>query len=79
MKLTCVVPLEQVVLETDSPYMLSRCLKDCAPHSRRNEPANVAFLLDAVAEIRQAWGQTRDEVKALVDRNTRILFGLSWL
>jgi len=41
------IPLENLVIETDSPYL--------SPHPLRgtvNEPANVALVLDAIADIR---------------------------
>ena len=42
------VPLEKLVLETDCPYL--------SPHPLRgtiNEPANIALIADAIADIRK--------------------------
>jgi TatD DNase family protein len=41
-------PLDQLVLETDSPYLTPRGIK-----ARRNEPANVAVIARRLAELRQ--------------------------
>ena len=41
------VPLERLVVETDSPYL--------APHPLRgtvNEPANISLIVDAIADAR---------------------------
>jgi TatD DNase family protein len=40
------VPLESIVLETDSPYLVPKGVKD-----RRNTPANVPIVAAAVAEL----------------------------
>ncbi len=42
------VPLERVVLETDSPYLAPQPL----PRSRRNEPAHLPLVARAIAEAR---------------------------
>ena len=41
------VPLDRLLLETDSPYL--------APHPLRgtvNEPSNIRFVLDAISDIK---------------------------
>ena len=40
------VPLESIVLETDSPYLMPKGVKD-----RRNTPANVPVIAAAIAEL----------------------------
>ena len=62
------VPLEHLVLETDSPYG--------APQShrgKRNEPAYVAAAAEKVAEIK---GVTVERVAAITTANALVLFGL---
>ena len=62
------VPLEHLVLETDSPYG--------APQShrgKRNEPAYVAAAAEKVAEIKSV---TVERVAAITTANALVLFGL---
>lgn len=49
-----IVPIDQVLVETDSPYLAPQSLR-----GRPNEPANV---IDVVAAIAEARGQTLDVV-----------------
>ena len=63
-----VVPLERVLVETDSPY--------CAPVPRRksvNEPANVVCVMQFLANL---YGLTEDDVRRITRRNAAHLFGL---
>ena len=41
------VPLERIVLETDSPYLTP------APHRKRNEPLYVKHVAEKIAGIKQ--------------------------
>jgi TatD DNase family protein len=62
------VPLERILLETDSPYL--------TPHpyrGRRNEPSNVPFIAAKLAAIR---GISIDEVAQTTTQNSVDLFGL---
>jgi TatD DNase family protein len=62
------VPLERLLVETDSPYL--------SPHPYRgkpNEPARVAFTAAALAELR---GLSLAELAAITTANARRLFGL---
>ena len=63
-----IVPLDRVLVETDCPYL--------APQPRRgkrNEPAFVAYVVSALADLR---GATPDEVGEATGRNARRLFGV---
>jgi TatD DNase family protein len=62
------VPLERLLLETDSPYISPQGLR-----GRRNEPANVKYLLDVYSGIYKR--PVIDIAKATTDNANR-LFGL---
>ena len=60
------VPLEKLVLETDSPYL--------APHPLRgtvNEPKNIALVLDEVTRIK---GLSKKHISDVIYRNSCELF-----
>ena len=62
------VPLERVLVETDSPY--------CAPVPLRgkvNEPANVVHVIRFLADL---YGLSEDDVRRITTRNAAHLFGL---
>lgn len=62
------VPLDRLLIETDSPYLAPTPFR-----GKRNEPAHVVRVAEAVAEAR---GVTRAELVAAVTENTRRLFRL---
>lgn len=62
------VPLERIVLETDSPY-----LAPVPYRGRRNESAYVTEVAKKVAEIKEV---TVEEVAATTSANAKLLFGL---
>lgn len=64
-KLVRQVPLESLLLETDSPVL-------GAEPAERNEPAYLARALDAVAELKNL---SREEVAETVAENSRRLYG----
>jgi len=60
------VPLDRMLVETDSPYLTP------VPHrGKRNEPAYVRLVAEAVAKIK---GASLAEVAAITTRNVRSLF-----
>lgn len=62
------VPPERVLLETDSPYLAP------PPHrGKRNEPAYVARVAEALAEVH---GTSVEEVTRITTENVRRLFGM---
>ena len=64
--LPAAVPLDRIVLETDSPYMAP------VPHrGKRNEPAFVAHVLHRLAE---AYGVTPDEIDRQTTANVHRVF-----
>lgn len=61
--------LEQLVLETDCPYLTP------APHrGKRNDSGYLTHVVDAVAELK---GVSRDEVVAVTEHNAERLYRLS--
>lgn len=62
------VPLERVLVETDSPYLIPKPVK-----AKRNEPLFVKYVAQKLADIR---GLTFEEIAAITTANTIRLFGL---
>jgi TatD DNase family protein len=62
------VPLERLLVETDSPYLAP------VPHrGRRNEPAFVRRVAERAAELR---GEGRDELLRATTANARSFYGI---
>ncbi len=61
------IPAENILLETDSPYMTPVPLR-----GKLNEPANVKYVYDAAARERKI---TVPELAEIVERNARNFFG----
>ena len=60
------VPLDQMFVETDSPYLTP------VPHrGKRNEPAYVRFVAETVASVK---GLNIEEVASVTTNNVRALF-----
>jgi TatD DNase family protein len=62
------MPLERIVLETDSPYL--------PPQSHRGQRNEPAYLPAVAAEIGKIKRKTPDEIAAQTSRNARALFRL---
>lgn len=62
------VPLERVLLETDSPYLPPRGVAD-----RRNTPANLPRIAELLAPI---WDLSSDDLRVQATRNALALFSL---
>jgi len=67
------IPLERLMIETDSPYLLPRDLEP-RPSSRRNEPAYLAHIARAVAALR---GEAFEDLAEATTRNAVRFFRLS--
>jgi len=63
------LPLERLVLETDSPYMAPVPMR-----GKRNEPSFVAIIAQAVA---QAYNVSIEELSRQTDSNIERIFGIS--
>jgi TatD DNase family protein len=62
------VPLDRLLLETDCPYLTPE------PHrGKRNEPAYVKYVVEAVAQTRDT---SPERIASATTKNTRRLFGL---
>lgn len=65
----CAIPLERIVIETDSPYL--------APHphrGRRNEPSYVALVAERIAALKE---MDIHDVSAATARTAEALFGVA--
>ena len=62
------VPLDRVVLETDSPY-----LAPVPKRGKRNESAYIPYIAHKLAEV---YGCPVEEVAAVTTDNARRLFGI---
>lgn len=63
------IPLEQMMIETDCPYLSPVPLR-----GKRNEPANVVLVAQAIADVK---GVSLAEVARVTTENARQLFRLS--
>ena len=63
------VPLERIVVETDSPY-----LSPVPMRGKRNDSRNVPYILGKLAEIR---GISLSDAETITCRNGKTLFGLA--
>jgi TatD DNase family protein len=62
------VPLERILLETDSPY-----LSPIPKRGKRNEPAYLKYIADKIAEITHT---NFEKVASITTKNAQTLFGL---
>lgn len=60
------VPLERLVIETDSPYL--------APQSQRGQPNQPAYLVETARVLAQVKGVPFEEVAAITSHNAQLLF-----
>lgn len=67
-EVACRVPLDRMLIETDSPYLVPKPLQ-----VRRNEPLFVKYVAQKLAELR---GMTLEEIAQVTTANAIRLFGL---
>lgn len=63
------IPLEKIVIETDSPYLAPEPLR-----GKRNEPAYIVYVLEKLAELRQ---KNNTEMAEITFMNAKDILGLS--
>jgi len=68
------VPLEMLVLETDSPFLIPRLLSYERSHIRYNEPKNIPLIAEFVAKLKRT---AVEEVMKQTTENAQILFKVS--
>ncbi len=64
------IPDNRLMLETDSPYLMPRNINP-RPSSRRNEPKNLVYVRQKVAELRR---QTEEHVDRITTANAMRFF-----
>ncbi len=62
------VPLERIVLETDSPYM--------APVPYRGKRNESAFVVQVMKTLATAYGVSEEEVAKVTNQNVERVFGV---
>lgn len=66
--LPAAVPLERIVLETDSPYM--------APVPYRGKRNESAFVVQVMKTLATAYGVSEEEVAKVTNQNVERVFGV---
>lgn len=67
------IPIDRMMVETDSPYLIPRTLRP-RPKSRRNEPMHLAHIVGVLADC---MGVSVEEVSRGTTETATRLFGLS--
>ena len=65
------IPINKLLIETDSPYLLPKSLK---VKNRRNEPSFLPVIFDKIANLRK---EPREELKHQIYENSVNFFNLS--
>lgn len=71
-EIVSLIPLEQLLVETDAPYLIPRTIKP-KPKSSRNEPSYLPFIIDKIANIT---GLDPNEIACQTRINAQKVFNL---
>lgn len=66
------IPDDKLLVETDAPYLMPRNISP-KPKNRRNEPANLHYVIEVIAAARQ---QSPEEVARITTNNAKALFAI---
>lgn len=66
------IPDDRLLVETDAPYLMPRNISP-RPKTRRNEPANLPYVIEVVASARN---QSPAEIARLTSDNAKRLFAI---
>ncbi|MBL4680972.1 MAG: TatD family hydrolase [Pseudomonadales bacterium] len=67
------IPLDKLMIETDSPYLMPRTIRP-KPKTRRNEPKNLSYICQFIADILQL---PYEEIAKQTTKNAQKFFALS--
>ena len=62
------MPLDRILVETDAPYLSPE-----PKRGRRNEPANVRFVVEKIAEIK---GMKPEEIAEITMNNAKSIYNI---
>lgn len=69
------IPLDRLLIETDSPYLMPRNIEP-KPRTRRNEPKYLRYVARKIASL---LGKTEESIGRITAENATTLFGLKHL
>ncbi len=70
------VPLNMLVLETDSPFLMPRLLSGGRPSLRYNEPKNILLIAEFIAKLKNI---SIEEIAKTTTENAKRLFRIKTL
>ena len=71
-EIVSIIPDDRLMIETDAPYLMPRTVRP-RPKTRRNEPANLRYVLEMVAEC---LGRSTEDVAQSTTRTAQEFFRL---
>jgi Tat protein secretion system quality control protein TatD with DNase activity len=71
-----IMPLSKLLVCSDSPWKTPQNLPDIYLRSLRNEPANLPYVVEALAS---AMGHSKDELAIAIKANSLLVFGMEFI